>query len=87
MHRAGRVKYKTFKNEVFQPILLQILNSFYAAGLFLCPLKTSGNKRFSDIFRGYRKTPVAWNGLKAFLEKGKLHLEIFHTTLLRFKKY
>ena len=30
----------------------------------LYPLKTSENQRFSDVFRGYRKKPVAWNGLK-----------------------
>ena len=27
------------------------------------PLITSENQRFSDVFRGYRKRPVAWNGL------------------------
>ena len=35
------------------------VNSFHATGLFLCPLKT-GSLRFSDVFRGYRKRPVAW---------------------------
>ena len=35
----------------------------HATGLFLYPLKTSGNLWFSDVFRGYRKMPVAWNGL------------------------
>ena len=30
---------------------------------FYTPLKTSENQRFSDVFRGYRKRPVAWNGL------------------------
>ena len=28
------------------------------------PLKISENQRFSDVFTGYRKRPVAWNGLK-----------------------
>ena len=32
----------------------------HATGLFLFPLKKS---RFSDVFRGYRKRTVAWNGL------------------------
>ena len=36
------------------------LNLFYATGLFLYPLKTSENQRFSDVFRGYRKKPVEW---------------------------
>ena len=34
---------------------------FHTTGLFLYPLKTSENQRFS-VFRGYRKRPVAWNG-------------------------
>ena len=36
------------------------LSSF--TGLFLYPLKTSENQMFSDVFRGCRKRPVAWNG-------------------------
>ena len=31
------------------------LNPFQAIFLFLYPLKTSENQRFSNIFRGYRK--------------------------------
>ena len=38
------------------------LISFYA------PLKTSVNLWFSDVFRGYRKRPVAWNGLRNVFE-------------------
>ena len=34
------------------------MNPFHATGLFLYPLKTSGNHRFSDVFSGYRKRPV-----------------------------
>ena len=30
-------------------------NLFYAAGLFLYPLRTSESLWFSDVFRGYRK--------------------------------
>ena len=40
------------------------INPFHATGLFLHPLKTSKNQRFSDVFRGYRKIPVTRNGLK-----------------------
>ena len=36
---------------------------FYTTGLFLYPLKAWESLRFSDVFRGYRKRPVAWNGL------------------------
>ena len=35
------------------------LDSFNATGLFLYPLKTLKNFWFSDVFKGYRKRPVA----------------------------
>ena len=31
------------------------LNPFHVIGLFLYPLETAENQRFSDVFRGYRK--------------------------------
>ena len=34
------------------------INPYYVTGLFLYPLKTSGNLWFSDIFKGYRKKSV-----------------------------
>ena len=37
---------------------------FHATGLFLYTLKISENLWIPDVFRGYRKRPVAWNGLK-----------------------
>ena len=43
---------------------VMLFNSFHATGLFLYPLKTSENQRFSDVFRGYRKRPMALNELK-----------------------
>ena len=39
------------------------LNPFHATALFLYPLKTMENQRFSDVFREHRKKPAAWNGL------------------------
>ena len=36
---------------------------YYATGLFLYPLKTSEDWRISDVYKGNRKRPVAWNGL------------------------
>ena len=39
-------------------------NPFHATGLFRCSRKTLENLRFSDVFRRYRKRPVAWNGLR-----------------------
>ena len=44
--------------------LKTFFNPYHAAGLFLYTLKTSENLRFSDVFRGYRKRIVAWNGSK-----------------------
>ena len=38
-------------------------NPFHATALFLYPLKTAENLRFCDVFKGYRKRRVAWNGL------------------------
>ena len=40
------------------------LNPFYGNVLFQCPLKSSGNLWFSDVFlRKYRKRPVPGKGL------------------------
>ena len=43
--------------------LYPVINPFHATGLFLYPLETSENLSLSDDFRGYRKRPVALNGL------------------------
>ena len=43
-------------------MIINYINRFHA-GLFQYPLKTSEIQRFSDVFRGYRMRPVAWNGL------------------------
>ena len=43
------------------------INKFHAFGLFLHLLKRSENQRFSDIFRGYRKRQLTWNGLVKIL--------------------
>ena len=46
----------------YQVILLQsvkVIDVFHATDLFLYFLRTSENKRFSDIFREFRKRPVA----------------------------
>ena len=40
-----------------------MMDPFHANDLFLYPLKTSENLWFSDVFRGYRKRPMARNGL------------------------
>ena len=49
--------------KILQDILVKILvNPFKANALFLYPLKTSENLRFSDIFKGY-KNILGLNGL------------------------
>ena len=59
-------KIRTRKSSVFghfsrtvNPFVRQaLINPFHSTGLFLHPLKTSENQRFSDVFRGYRKQKV-----------------------------
>ena len=40
-------------------IFWKIFNPFHATGVFLYPLKTSENQRFSDVSSGYREKSVA----------------------------
>ena len=49
------------ETKIEEQILLfsERVNPFHATGLFLYPLKISENQRFSDAFRGYRKSPMA----------------------------
>ena len=56
---------------------------FHTTGLFLYPLKIE-NLSFLDIFKGYRKRPVAWDGLtgsQVFIAKC-LALNLSFTLLL-----
>ena len=46
-------------------VMTDLINPFHATDLFWYPLKTSENLWFSDVFRGYQKRSVAWNGLIA----------------------
>ena len=45
----------------------RVFNPFRVIGVFLCLLKTLENLRFSSVFRGYRKRPVKFDGLKSLL--------------------
>ena len=50
--------YKLFWNDLF-------FNSFHDTGVFYTP----ENLYFSDVIRGYRKRPGAWNGLRRYTMK------------------
>ena len=39
-----------------------LFNPFHATDLFLYPVKTFESHRISEVFWGYRKRPVSWNG-------------------------
>ena len=55
-----------FRNRVsiFQKQGSSIFNPFSTSVPYLYPLKTLENRRFSDIFRGYRSGTLVENGLK-----------------------
>ena len=52
------------------------ISPFCTIGLFLYPLKTSENKRFSDVFRWYRKRPMPLNGLGTSCSLLAMHLSL-----------
>ena len=56
------------------------INPFHATGPFQHPLKTTENQRSTDVFRGYWKRPVVWNGLTV------LHVSycFIHTSFVAF---
>ena len=56
--RLGFPKNKTKKN-----LLESTFLTHFVTDLFWYPLETLENQRFSDVFRGYQKRSVAWNGL------------------------
>ena len=60
-----------------------IFKPFHATGLFRYLLKTSENHWFSDVFKGYRKRPVVWNGLKSCqISMMALFINYFHQKTL-----
>ena len=40
-----------------------VTDQFNVVDIFLQPMRTSENQRFSDVLRWYWKGPMAWNGL------------------------
>ena len=49
--------------ESFRKWEAKTISTFHTTDLFLYPLKTSENQRFSQVFMGYRKRSVTRNGL------------------------
>ena len=58
---------------------IQYLTHFMPLVSFDTPWKHQKNQRFSNVFRGYRKRPVAWNGLT------RLRLGLSHLREQKFK--
>ena len=64
MEKTCHFSLRTMRYSVLP--IRQILTHFMPLVYFDAPWKhqkTSENLCFSDVFRGYRKRPVAWNGL------------------------
>ena len=57
----GWIQFDCLRQEVWNGFIW--INPFQANIPFLCPLKTSENLRFSDVFSRYRKGKLVWNGL------------------------
>ena len=68
---------------------MQMLDLFYATGLFLYHQKSSENQKFSNIFRGYKKKPVAWNRLIVWKLTlgGSLPLSLGFVSLIIYQSY
>ena len=66
-----------------------LLNPFHATGLLLHLLKILENLWFSDVFRGYGKRPVAWNGLmyQLFFRTTNLLLLLYPLLLIKSMTY
>ena len=57
-----------YRESVREIVLLEteVFDTFHATGLFLYSLHMSENQGFSDVFRSYKKRPVACNGLTKY---------------------
>ena len=56
-------KYPFIQNSTLKSRYEKYVNQFHATDFFWYALKTSEDPWFSDVFRGYQKRSVAWNGL------------------------
>ena len=59
-----------FRSSFYSTRFSLLIDPFHAIGLFLHPLKTSENQRFSDVFRGYKKNSgMKWVNVKIKTQK------------------
>ena len=71
------------RNQKLKALPISQLNPFHVTDLFWYPLKTSENQRFSDVFRGYQKRSVTWNGLIGGVDTSEIYKDCkFFTTLV-----
>ena len=60
-------KYPFIQNSTLKSRYEKYVNQFHATDFFWYALKTSEDPWFSDVFRGYQKRSVAWNGLRIII--------------------
>ena len=53
-------------------------NPLHTTDIFWYPLETLENQRFSDVFRGYQKISVTWNGLIYFFRPNYILFQLKH---------
>ena len=68
------VTFQIFPRSTERLTFLVVVNLFYITGLFIHLLKTSENLWLFDVFRWYRKRPVARNWLKINLNKVQVRI-------------
>ena len=56
---------------------MNLNNTFYDTGFILCPLKTSANLKFSELFQGVKKETSALKWVKDSFKKYVSRMVIF----------
>ena len=67
-------------------VFYYLINLYHVTDLFQPPLNTFQNLWFSNYFSGYRKRPVAWNGLRQTAAAKKSHWNYKILRKIRLKK-
>ena len=89
LHILRNGKFPTYNKTKIESLLLVFSNCnryLHDTGLFVYPLDPSESKRFSDVFREYRKRPAVWNELVNCMQvcrNVKLNIS-FNNTVLPF---